>query len=48
VPLPIGSHRVAFTYQPASWRAGWIISVITLLGLLTTVIVGTRQRRPTY
>jgi hypothetical protein len=48
VPLPIGSHRVVFTYQPASWRAGWIISVITLLGLLTTVIVGTRQRRPTY
>ena len=27
-----GRHRVEYYYQPASWRIGWIISLLALLG----------------
>ena len=27
-----GRHRIEFNYQPASWRIGWIISLLSLLG----------------
>ena len=34
--------------QPASWRIGWIVSLVALLGLLgalASVWIGTRRRR---
>jgi hypothetical protein len=40
VPVPAGAHRVEFSYEPASWRAGWIISLVTLLGLLAAIAAG--------
>ncbi len=43
VLLSSGTHRIVFTYAPASFRAGWIISLVTLLGLLVTLIIGLRR-----
>jgi hypothetical protein len=37
VPVDAGTHRIAFTYRPASWRIGWIVSVLAALGLLVAV-----------
>jgi hypothetical protein len=37
-------------YQPASWRIGWIVSLVSLLGLLAalaTAWIGSRRRRRT-
>jgi hypothetical protein len=31
--LPPGHHRVEFSYEPASFRAGWIISLLAALAL---------------
>ena len=31
---PPGTHRVEFAYEPASWRIGWIVSLVALLGLI--------------
>ncbi len=45
VEIPPGSHRVEFDYEPASWRVGWIISLVTLLGLATTTALALRARR---
>jgi hypothetical protein len=44
VVVPPGEHRVVFTYEPSSFRAGWIIAVLGLLALLAAVIVGLRRR----
>jgi hypothetical protein len=43
--LPAGHHRVEFRYQPASFRVGWIVSLLALAGLIATVAVGLRRRR---
>jgi Bacterial membrane protein YfhO len=43
--LPAGSHRVEFRYEPASYRIGWIISLVALLALIATVAYGLRRRR---
>jgi hypothetical protein len=43
--LPPGRHRVEFRYEPASWRVGWIVSLLALLGLVATIITGVRGRR---
>ena len=45
VSVPAGAHRVQMTYEPASWRAGWIISVLALAGLAAAAVVGVRRRR---
>ena len=37
VPVDAGTHRIEFTYRPASWRIGWIVSVLAALGLLVAV-----------
>jgi hypothetical protein len=34
VLVPPGEHRVALTFEPTTWRAGVIISAVTLVGLL--------------
>jgi Bacterial membrane protein YfhO len=43
--LPEGRHRVEFTYEPASYRIGWIVSLLALLGLVAVVLAGLRRRR---
>ena len=45
VVVPPGRHRVELRYQPASWRAGWILSLVTALGLTAAVLVPLRRRR---
>jgi Bacterial membrane protein YfhO len=37
VPVDAGEHRVVFEYRPASWRIGWIVSVLAAAGLLAAV-----------
>ena len=48
VALTPGRHTVEFNYEPASWTIGWIISLLTLLGLLVavaTAVAGARRSR---
>ena len=47
-----GHHRIEYSYQPASWRIGWIISLLSLLALAGAVVLERRRgsviaRRPT-
>jgi Bacterial membrane protein YfhO len=44
--LPPGRHRVEFRYEPATWRAGWIVSLVALLALGGLVVAGRRRTRP--
>ena len=37
VPVDAGTHRIVLEYRPASWRIGWIVSVLAALGLLAAV-----------
>ena len=46
VSVPRGHHQVEFRYQPASWRAGWIVSLITLIGLGVLALLGWRDKLP--
>ncbi len=45
VKLPAGARHVEFFYRPASFRIGWIISLVTLLGLLAAVARELWRRR---
>ena len=45
VPIPAGTHEVEFRYEPASFRAGWIISAVSTLAVLIALLVGWRRRR---
>ena len=40
--MPAGTHRVEFRYEPASWRAGWIVSGLALLAILAATGIGWR------
>jgi uncharacterized membrane protein YfhO len=42
--LAAGRHRVEFRYEPASFRVGWIVSLIALAGLLAALVLGVRRR----
>jgi Bacterial membrane protein YfhO len=44
VVVPAGRHRVEFRYEPASFRVGWIISLVGLVAVLVAVVVGVRRR----
>ena len=44
VRVPAGAHRVEFRYEPASWRAGWIVSLLALLVILGATWIGWRRR----
>jgi Bacterial membrane protein YfhO len=33
-----GEHRIVMTYEPWSWRAGWIVSLLAALGLLAAAM----------
>jgi Bacterial membrane protein YfhO len=39
-----GAHTIEFRYQPLSFRLGWIVSLLSLLGLAAVVAVGWRRR----
>jgi hypothetical protein len=43
VRVPAGSHTVEFTYEPASWRAGWILSLVALLAIAAAALIGWRR-----
>ncbi len=45
VPLPPGSHRVEFEYEPLSWRIGWILSLIGLVVFALLLVSGRQWRR---
>jgi hypothetical protein len=46
VKIGAGRHRIAFTFQPLSWRIGWIVSLVCLLGLTAALAVpSVRGRR---
>ena len=45
IALPPGTHDVEMTYEPAGFRAGWIISLLTLLGLAGAVARHLWRRR---
>jgi hypothetical protein len=45
VPLGRGRHIVEFRYEPASWRAGWITSVVGLVVVGGLAVAGLRRRR---
>ena len=45
VAVPSGSHTIVFTYRPASWTVGWIISALCALGLLAAVATALVARR---
>ncbi len=40
-----GRHTVEFRYEPLSWRLGWIVSLLALIGLVAAVVAGLRRRR---
>lgn len=44
IPLPAGSHKVEFSYEPVSWRIGWILSAVGLVLLLGLLALGLRRR----
>ena len=44
VRLAPGRHRVEFRYEPASWRAGRIVSALALSALLAMAVAGWRRR----
>jgi len=33
-----GRHRIEYRYQPASWRIGWILSLLALLVLMAAIL----------
>jgi hypothetical protein len=45
VAVGAGIHSVEFTYEPLSWRIGWITSTLALAGLAAVLAVGLRRRR---
>lgn len=45
VPIPPGRHAVELTYRPWSWTAGWIVSLLTALGLVAAALAGRLRRR---
>jgi hypothetical protein len=45
VLVPPGEHRVAFTFEPTTWRVGVAISALTLVGLIGYGVLAWRKRR---
>ena len=43
--VPRGTHRVEFRYEPASWRIGWIVSVLAVLTVLAVALAAAARRR---
>jgi hypothetical protein len=45
VRVGAGEHTVVFRYQPLSWRVGWLVSLVSLVGLALALFAGLRRRR---
>jgi hypothetical protein len=45
VPVPAGADRIVFTYDPTSFRIGWMVSLVATVVLVAVVIVGASRRR---
>jgi len=45
VPVPAGDDRIVFTYDPASFRIGWMVSLGAAVVLAAAVTTGLRRRR---
>jgi hypothetical protein len=45
VVVPPGEHTVELRYEPASWRAGWLISLAGALAIGGLAVAGLRRRR---
>jgi hypothetical protein len=45
VRVPAGAHTVKLTYEPASWRVGWIVSVLALIAIAGLALLGRRWAR---
>jgi hypothetical protein len=45
VSVPAGEHRVEFSYEPASVRAGFAVSAAALLTIVAAALLGWRRRR---
>ena len=45
VKVPAGAHTVTFTYEPASWRIGWILSLLALVTIVIAAAIGHRGHR---
>jgi hypothetical protein len=39
VMIPRGTHSIVFRYTPASWRAGWIVSLVALIALIALIAI---------
>jgi hypothetical protein len=46
VRVATGVHTVVLRYEPLSWRIGWVVSLISLIGLAVATVVGIRRRSP--
>ena len=46
VQIAPGHHHVQFRYEPASWRAGWIVSAVGFGVVVALGLYGWRRRRP--
>ncbi len=44
VRVGAGLHTVEFRYEPLSWRIGWIVSLLALIGLVAALAIGLRRR----
>jgi hypothetical protein len=44
VPVPAGTSTVEFVYEPLSWRVGWIVSLLALIGIVAAAVIGRRRR----
>ena len=44
-PSGAGCAHVEFRYEPLTWRIGWIVSLLALVGLMALVVVRRRRRR---
>jgi Bacterial membrane protein YfhO len=45
VRVPAGESTVSFSYHPLSFTVGWVVSLLTLAGVVTTGALGWRGRR---
>ncbi len=45
VPLSAGTHRIVFSYQPASVTAGAVVSLVALVALIAVLAAGLLGRR---
>jgi hypothetical protein len=43
IPVGRGAHRIVLEYRPLSWRIGWIVSLLALLGLGAAVWQSARR-----